>query len=254
MSAPPTGRAPRWSSSGTNCWRRDPRDRGPDVTTLFAMLNIAMFDAINSIEEEYTPYVAQIRNSRGASAEAAAAQAASRCADRAHPDGPAGFDAALQARLARIPRGRAQTASVWGKKWLRECSRMAPERRLGGTPPVYEPPADPRPVAAHASRRRCGVHPVSGGRALRGADANAVPAAAPAAVQQRQVCRGPERGKAGRVHRQLRSVPRNRPSVPGSLPASSRGPRSGGSGTTSPGTRPRPKACRSSMRPGCSRW
>ena len=37
------------------------------------MMHIAMFDAINSIEEVYTPYLGQVKSSRGASAEAAAA-------------------------------------------------------------------------------------------------------------------------------------------------------------------------------------
>ena len=41
-----------------------------------AMTHIAMFDAINSIEEVYTPYRVHVRASHGASAEAAAAAAA----------------------------------------------------------------------------------------------------------------------------------------------------------------------------------
>jgi len=40
------------------------------------MLHIAMFDAINSIEDMYTPYLGQVKASHGASAEVAAATAA----------------------------------------------------------------------------------------------------------------------------------------------------------------------------------
>src|SRR6185295_19867877 len=48
---------------------------GPSIRWL-PVLHIAMFDAINSIEETYTPYVVHVKGSHGASAEAAAAQAA----------------------------------------------------------------------------------------------------------------------------------------------------------------------------------
>ena len=40
------------------------------------MLHVAMFDAVNSIEERYRPYHVRVRASHGASSEAAAAQAA----------------------------------------------------------------------------------------------------------------------------------------------------------------------------------
>jgi hypothetical protein len=48
------------------------------VPTLRAlpMLHVAMFDAINSIEDIYTPYRIHVKGAHGASAEAAAAQAA----------------------------------------------------------------------------------------------------------------------------------------------------------------------------------
>jgi hypothetical protein len=45
---------------------------GPQLRAL-PMLHIAMFDAVNSIEDVYTPYRMQVKGSRGASAEAAAA-------------------------------------------------------------------------------------------------------------------------------------------------------------------------------------
>src|SRR5262245_45965154 len=52
---------------------------GPGASAIqrtLAMLHVAMFDAINSIEHVYTPYRVDVRASAGASAEAAAAQAA----------------------------------------------------------------------------------------------------------------------------------------------------------------------------------
>src|SRR5215216_1214855 len=50
---------------------------GPSaIQRTLAILHVAMFDAINSIEHVYTPYFGEVRASRGASAEVAAAQAA----------------------------------------------------------------------------------------------------------------------------------------------------------------------------------
>jgi hypothetical protein len=70
-----------------------------------AMLHIAMFDAINSIERDYTPYHAQLKVSHGASADAAAAQAARDVLTALYPAQQAMFDAALASQLASIPPG-----------------------------------------------------------------------------------------------------------------------------------------------------
>ncbi len=42
----------------------------------FAMMHLAMFDAVNSIDRSYTPYLTEVRGTRNASIKAAAAQAA----------------------------------------------------------------------------------------------------------------------------------------------------------------------------------
>src|SRR5262245_37494585 len=55
------------------------------------MLHVAMFDAINSIEEVYTPYLGSVKGSHGASAEAAAAQAARDVLTALHPAQQATF-------------------------------------------------------------------------------------------------------------------------------------------------------------------
>jgi hypothetical protein len=48
----------------------------PTVQRPASMMNIAIFDAMNAIEDAYTPYRFRVRASHGASQEAAAAQAA----------------------------------------------------------------------------------------------------------------------------------------------------------------------------------
>jgi hypothetical protein len=68
----------------------------------YAMLHIAMFDAVNSIERAYRPYRVKLPTWPSASREAAAAQAARDILAANFPASVATFDAALQARLATI--------------------------------------------------------------------------------------------------------------------------------------------------------
>jgi hypothetical protein len=70
------------------------------------MLHIAMFDAVNAIEREYTPYRFEVRGSRGASTEAAAAQAAHDVLTALFPTQSATFDSLLDSQLANLPAGR----------------------------------------------------------------------------------------------------------------------------------------------------
>jgi hypothetical protein len=68
----------------------------------YAMLHVAMFDAINSIDRSYRPYRVRVAAWPAASQEAAAAQAARDILAANFPTSVATFDAALQARLAGI--------------------------------------------------------------------------------------------------------------------------------------------------------
>jgi hypothetical protein len=79
------------------------------------MMHIAMFDAINSIEARYTPYLGQVKGSRGASAEAAAAAAARDVLAALYPTQQAVFDNLLASQLAGIPPGRARQGVEIGR-------------------------------------------------------------------------------------------------------------------------------------------
>jgi len=79
------------------------------------MMHIAMFDAINSIEELYTPYLGQVKSSRGGSAEAAAAAAARDVLAALYPAQQSMFDALLASQLADIPPGLARQGVAVGK-------------------------------------------------------------------------------------------------------------------------------------------
>jgi hypothetical protein len=79
---------------------------GPTASHPSAILHIAMFEAANAIERAYTPYRFDIRASRGASAEAAAAQAAHDVLTALFPTHQATFDTLLDSQLVNLPAGR----------------------------------------------------------------------------------------------------------------------------------------------------
>ena len=87
----------------------------PAVIRPAAMLHIAMFDAVNAIEDAYTPYRVQVRASHGASQEAAAAQAAHDVLTALFPTQQATFDALLASQLAGLPRGRVRQGVAIGR-------------------------------------------------------------------------------------------------------------------------------------------
>jgi hypothetical protein len=87
----------------------------PQLRT-YAMVHIAMADAVVAIEGVYRPYRARVWAPRGASAEAAAAQAAHDVLVVLLPAAQTTFDTALAARLADISPGRRATGVAVGKE------------------------------------------------------------------------------------------------------------------------------------------
>ena len=82
----------------------------------YAMTHIAMADAVVAIEGGYKPYRVRLGAPHGASAEAAAAQAAHDVLVVLIPTGQSAFDTALQTRLASIPPGRRASGVAVGKQ------------------------------------------------------------------------------------------------------------------------------------------
>ena len=66
------------------------------------IVDLAMFDAVNSIERRYQPYLEQLPTMRPTSADAAAASAAATALAGLHPEAAASFKAALAEYLARL--------------------------------------------------------------------------------------------------------------------------------------------------------
>ena len=81
----------------------------------YAMVHIAMFDAINSITRTHRPYRTSVWAPWGASAEVAAAQAARDVIVAQFPAGQTAADAALQARVASVGERQAKAGIQVGK-------------------------------------------------------------------------------------------------------------------------------------------
>jgi len=66
------------------------------------IVDLAMFDAVNSIERRYQPYLEQLPTTESTSADAAAASAAATALAGLHPETAASFKAALEEYLAHL--------------------------------------------------------------------------------------------------------------------------------------------------------
>ncbi len=119
-----------------------PASAGPTLPRTYAMMHIAMFDAVNSIEGDYTKYRVRVPAWRGASSEAAAAQAAHDVLVALWPAGTPGFDSALAARLEKLHPARAQPGVHVGRQVAKAILEW---RATDGwaTPQTFTPPALP---------------------------------------------------------------------------------------------------------------
>lgn len=85
---------------------------GPQSQRTFALVHLAMFDAVNAIQGGFRPYLPLPAAPPGASAEAAAASAAHGVLLRLFPTQQTALDALLATSLAGIPDGPAKTDGV----------------------------------------------------------------------------------------------------------------------------------------------
>jgi hypothetical protein len=112
----------------------------PDMQSRhIAIVHIAMFEALNSIEPRYTPYRTRFAADAGASPVAAAASAAHQALHRLFPEQTKDFDAALQASLAGVPDGPARVSGV--KLGEQSAAAILAERAKDGAdaPIIYRP-------------------------------------------------------------------------------------------------------------------
>ena len=89
-----------------------PRMVPPVAYRAMAIMHIAMFDAVNSIERRYQPYYAQLPANRETSKEAAAAAAAGAVLTKVVPEAASDIQAALQNYLSGIPDSEAKSEGI----------------------------------------------------------------------------------------------------------------------------------------------
>jgi hypothetical protein len=108
-----------------------------------AMVHIAMFDAVNSVQSRYMPYHTWVPSYPTASPEAAAAQAAHDVLSHLIPTAKPTFDALLANRLATIPAWRAAQGTAVGARVAKAVIdwRTADGAELPN--PAYLPPPLP---------------------------------------------------------------------------------------------------------------
>ena len=109
----------------------------------YATMHAAMFDAVNSIDGAYTPYLTEVPGSQNASIEAAAAQAAHDVLAALYPTRVSVFDAELAISLQGLEENRVQQGIRVGQI---VAERMLAARANDGwnvTPPSYTLPTTP---------------------------------------------------------------------------------------------------------------
>src|SRR5262245_58202489 len=107
-----------------------------------AITQAAVYDAVNAIDGSFEPYHAAVHASRGASLEAAAAQAAHETLAALFPGQASTFDAALAADLVGITPGRARQGTKVGREVARQILQWRSTDGSGATV-TYTPGTDP---------------------------------------------------------------------------------------------------------------
>lgn len=115
----------------------------PPAERIVAMAHVAMFDAVNSIDPRYRPYLVQVPADRTASKDAAAATAAATVLAAMHPQTQADVHGLLDAYLAPIADGTSKAEGV--RIGQAAAAKVLEARRDDGsaTPDSYRPRTPP---------------------------------------------------------------------------------------------------------------
>jgi hypothetical protein len=119
------------------------REAQPTQARSVTMVHVAMFEAINAIEQRYKPYVMKVSPSPGASREAAAAAAAHAILMKLYPGQSASFHNAMTSSLSQIADGEAKRSGVsLGERVAQEIynTRAA---EMANSPNTYRPRTAP---------------------------------------------------------------------------------------------------------------
>ena len=119
-----------------------PQPGNPLTPRFYAMTHIAMFDAVNAIEQQFDPYRVRLRPGAGGSSEAAAAQAAHDVLVALNPSAARTYDEALAANLGAQPSGFIRRGAEVGARVAREILAWRQEDGwiVSASPSYVEPP------------------------------------------------------------------------------------------------------------------
>jgi len=109
-----------------------------------AIVQVAVFEAVNTIKGDYQPYLGTIPASPGASAKAAAIQAAYRVLSTYFPSSQAALDNARANSLASIPDGQAKDDGIATGE-AAALAMIALRANDGSSPPQFKVPGPPVP-------------------------------------------------------------------------------------------------------------
>jgi hypothetical protein len=111
----------------------------PPAERIIAMTQLAMFDAVNSIERKYRPYLVQLPATPGASKDAAAAAAAGTVLAGINPQTQAAVNSLLESYLSAIPDSPAKAEGI--KLGEAVAAKILKERANDGAtePDTYRP-------------------------------------------------------------------------------------------------------------------
>jgi hypothetical protein len=108
-----------------------------------AIVHVAMFDAVNSIERRYQPYLVDLTAPKTTSQEAAAAAAAGVVLAGLHPEAAGDVKAALASYLAAIPDGEAKSDGIKLGEAVAEKVLQARASDGADAPDAYRPRTTP---------------------------------------------------------------------------------------------------------------
>jgi hypothetical protein len=123
----------QWRGLAEKC--EDPRQRD-----FHAMVNVAMFEAVNAVSPTYTPYTKTIAAAKGSSPEAAAARAAHDVLVRVCEDEKDQYDAALKKALESVTDARARdNGEKVGALAAAAVIAARADSKAEGKDPVFQP-------------------------------------------------------------------------------------------------------------------
>ncbi len=115
-----------------------------DLSRVAAITQLAVFEAVNAVTGDYRPYLGTITAPKGASADAAAIEAAYRVLSHYYPASASTLDAALASSLALIPDGQAKDDGI-ATGDAAAAAMMLLRANDGSSPPQFKIPGSAVP-------------------------------------------------------------------------------------------------------------